>query len=261
MSNSISDFVVKEGFFGEAVLINEVTSNVAVRGGGRAVKYPLMTENVAMVDVFVSNPRKAGTANVLDKIELGRIMGVPRIQDVTENGRVTNSFIVNAFFADSAESMGQLDLHDFKKSEKQIPELRTGNGDVSDIMDFDKTFGELLFINSVPEYFRNPVTNQTTNEVTHYAVTVRSEKKNEVYSIKVLDLESKVKDLPPFAKLKFKDPEARLFRDNSQAENIRVSISLSAQDLLEVKEAAKPNTAAPAQPTSQNQESNKNKNK
>ncbi|WDA68480.1 DUF961 family protein [Lactococcus lactis] len=240
MSNSISDFVVKEGFFGEAVLINEATPNVPVRGGGRAVKYPLMTENVAMVDIFVSNPRKAGNANVLDKIELGRIMGVPRIQDTTENGRVTGSFVVSAFFADSADSKGQLDLSHFKKSDTQIPELRTGNGDVTNIMDFDKTFGELLFINSVPEYFRNPVTNQTTNEVTHYAVTVRSEKKNEIYSVKVLDLESKVKDLPPFTKLKLKDPEARLFRDNSQAENVRVSISMSAQDLIEIKETSKP---------------------
>ncbi|AYG01325.1 hypothetical protein [Lactococcus allomyrinae] len=259
MSNSISDFVVKEGFFGEAVLIAEATANTPVRGGGRAVKYPLMTENVALVDVFVSNPRKASDAKVMDKIILGRIMGVPRIQDVTENGRVTNSFVVTTFYADSADSAGLLDLKNFKKSENQIAKIGTGNGDVSDIMDFDKTFGELLLINSVPEYFRNPVTNQLTDEITNYAVTVRSTKNNEIYSIDVLNLDSKVKDLPPFTKLKFDTPEARLFRDNSQAENIRVSISMSAQDLLEVKEAVKPNTPQ-TPPASQGQEPNKSKN-
>lgn len=257
MSNSISDFVVKEGFFGEAVLINEATPNVPVRGGGRAVKYPLMTENVAMVDMFVSNARKASNADVLDKIELGRIMGVPRIQDTTENGRVTGSFVVTAFFADSADSKGQLDLAHFKKSEKQIPELRTGSGDVSELMDFEKTFGDLLFINSVPKYFRNPVTNQETDEVTEYVVTARSEKKNEIYSVKVLNLESKVKDLPPFTKLKFKDPEARLFRDNSQAENVRVSISMSAQDLIEVKDM--PKSEVPKVQTTENSDKSHNK--
>lgn len=240
MSNSITRIAVKNGFFGEAVLINEAVPNTRIRGGGTAVKYPLLTQITPQVDFYVSLPRKAGAVKVLDKIEYGDVTIVPRIQDITDNGgRVTNSFIVMAFFAEHVSSAGQVDMKNFKAFDEQIAKIGTGNGDITDFIDFEKTFGELSVLSVVPEYFRDPVTNQVTEEISNYVVTLRSDKQNEIYTVDVLDINSKVKDIPVFGNVKFVGGKARLFRDNSQVENIRVSISMTAQDLVDVKAGLK----------------------
>ncbi|UYT10237.1 hypothetical protein [Lactococcus garvieae] len=255
MSNSIANFVAKPTFFGKKILIGE-TSPATLRGGVKAKKYPVMTEKVAMLEVFVTNPRKAEEANIMDLINTGRITVVPRVEEVRENGRVSNTYIGLTYLADSASNGKEARMDDFKKADDQLAKLNTSNGDVTEFMDFEETFGDLVFLNATTDYFRDPLTNQATSDVTGYVVTARSEKTNEVYTIDVLNVNSEVSSFAPLTKIKFKTPTARLFRDTSQAENVRVSISLSAEDMEKVSVTAKPQETAPKP---QNQDSNKQK--
>ncbi|MDT2620714.1 hypothetical protein P7D33_07655 [Lactococcus petauri] len=255
MSNSIVNFVAKPSFFGQKVLIGD-TSRASIRGGVQAMKYPVMTEKVAMLDLYVANPRKAQEAKIMDVISTGRITVIPRIEEIRENGRVSNTFTALTFLADSVSNGGALNMDKFQKADDQLPKLNTSNGDVTELMDFEATFGDLVLLNVTTDYFRDPLTNQATSDVTGYVVTARSEKTNEVYSIEVLNVNSEVSTLAPFTKLKFKTPTARLFRDSSQSENVRVSVSLSAEDMEKVSVTSKLQETAPKP---QNQDSNKQK--
>lgn len=266
MSNAINTFVAKSDLFKNAVLVQEMARKVRLRGLGEATKYPVTTEKVAEASLYVQLQRKAEEAKVYDGLIVGEVTCAPSFRAVEQNGRQTGSFLQMTFFAESVKSKGRIDISKLETSEDTIDQLNTGNGEVTDILDFEKTFGDFTVINTAVRYFRDPVTNQKTDEIELYVVSLSSEKMNETYTVKVLDVNSDVRNLPRFSKVRLSDPTGRIYQDNSQAENVRASISITAQDIVLVSGKDKSVENPKTQPSlneankPQHNESNKSKN-
>lgn len=256
MSNQISTFAVKSNFFGTAISMgNNEKKNVRGLGNG-LTKYAAQTENVQNQEFYVGNPRKAANVANLDRLKLGKVRVAPTFYRIDGN---TNWIPNLIFMVDDIENGGKIKISDFKKSEKQIPKI-TMNGDVTSFIDFEETFGTFDFYGATPEYYRDNVSNQLTDEVDHYVATLYSSKLDEVYLVDILDVDSKVLSLDLGSKVNMSEATARVFRSAAEVDTGVTSISMKCKDLSAVKETSK--STAPSQPSSssQNQESNKPKN-
>ncbi|MFC6807670.1 hypothetical protein ACFQEP_02605 [Lactococcus lactis subsp. hordniae] len=129
-----------------------------------------------------------------------------------------------------------------------------------------KTFGDFVLISVEPKVFRD-AEGQPTGEIEKYVIQARSTMNNEMYSIDILNLDTSVRELPLFAHFQLTGTvSAMLYRDQSQVENIRVSLSLKADDVKAVtqsvtpkSETAKTDASKPAETGNNNQKGNQNK--
>lgn len=229
MSNSIKEIILEENFLGRIIALSEKTS-AKVQRLGDMLKYSAIAEKAPSVDLYVKQPRYAGDVKAMDELDVGRIRKHPMLQRMTDNnGNQTGSFIKYVYIAESVKSKGPFDMKDFKKSDVQYEKLSTGSGDVTEGFDFDKTFGELMFISAVP--VDDYLDGEKTGQLDHILVTVRSEQLNEIYTIKIKNEVSKVLKFPVFSKIKMMNPAARVFSDNSQVEVGNIQVSLTADDV------------------------------
>lgn len=249
MSNSITDIIMKPEFFGEVFAIAEKTTG-RVQRLGELPKYTVMTTTIPTLDLYGLRSRTSENVNFGEKLEVGIIRKRPMIQQVRDNnGNQTGSFVKFVYLADSVKSKGNVDLSKIVKAKEQYVKPNTGGGDITDGCDFDKTFGELLLLSATPvdEYLAGVKTGQ----VDHIKVITRSEQNNETYEIKVSNIDTAVLKMPMFSKLKLINPTGRVFTDVSQIETGAITVSLSADDLEEIKEvisAPKPEVKPQTQP-------------
>jgi hypothetical protein len=122
-------------------------------------------------------------------------------------------------------------------------------------LDFKETFGTLRFISAIPvyEYFDN----KQTDTLEGYRATITSERLNELYTISINDLDSKVLSIRPFSVVELLEPTAQLYVDNSQVERGSLTVSLKAQDLVVAQNAKI--EQKPTEPKPQPTKSNENK--
>lgn len=267
MSNSLQRFNLKENFFGKAVLVaNTSRAQVGARGSGTKVKYPVTTQNVGLAEIYVTEARRAEEVEIGEEVNFGQILIQPSIRSIDENNQST--FLTFTPLASSAKKGNTVDPVSFSKerSEDFTSSFRTGNGDISSMIDIEKTFGDFVLISVEPKVFRD-AEGQPTGEIEKYVIQARSTMNNEMYSIDILNLDTSVRELPLFAHFQLTGTvSAMLYRDQSQVENIRVSLSLKADDVKAVtqsvtpkSEPAKTDVSKAAETGNNNQKGNQNK--
>lgn len=256
MSNTITDLIMKPEFFGKFYALGKRTTG-RVQRVGDLPKYTVMTSKIPNLDLYGMRPRTSEDVDFGYELEVGKIRKRPMIQQIRDNnGNQTGSFVKFVYLADSVKSKGKADLTKIDRAEEQYVKPNTGNGDITDGCDFEQTFGELLLLSATPvdEY----VGGVKTGQIDHILVITRSEQNEETYEIKVSNINTAVLKMPMFTKLKLVNPSGRVFSDVSQVETGTITVSLSAEDMTEVKDTPKQeskpqNQSAPTQ----NKENNK----
>lgn len=255
MSNAITDIIMKPEFFGKIYAIANKTS-ARVQRLGEMPKYTVMTETIPTLDLYGLRPRTSEDVAFGDLLEVGTIRKRPMIQQIRDNsGNQTGSFVKFVYLADSVKTKEKADLSKMMKAEEQYVKPNTGNGDITDGCDFEKTLGELLLLSATPvdEY----VGGVKTGQIDHILVITRSEQNDETYDIKVSNVDTAVLKMPMFTKLKMVKPTGRVFADVSQVETGAITLALSAEDVEEVKAPQK--QEMPKQQPTQSSEKDNNK--
>ncbi|QDK70173.1 hypothetical protein [Lactococcus protaetiae] len=267
MSNSLPRFTLKENFFGKAVLVaNTSRAQVGGRNTGTKVKYPVTTQTVGLAEIYVTEARRAEEVEIGEEVTFGQIVIQPSIRSIDEDNQST--FLTFTPLASSAKKGDAVDPVAFVKgrSDDFTSSFRTGNGNISSMIDIEKTFGDFILISVEPKIFRD-AEGQPTGEIEKFVIQARSTLNNEMYSIDVLNLDSNVRELPLFTHFQLSGTvSATLYRDQSQVENIRVSLSLKADDVKAVTPSSSPKAEpvkaeAPKQPENGNNNQKGNQNK
>lgn len=267
MSNSLTRFVLKEDFFGKAMLVaNTSRAQIGGRNQKSKVKYPVATQKVGSADIYVTEARRAEEVEIGQEVIFGQILAQPQIRSIENDGGSTGgTFTVFTFLATGAKKGGVLDPATFKTSQSDdlIITSRTGGSDISSMIDIEKTFGAFSLIAVEAKTFRD-ADGESTGEIEKYVIQARSTVNNEVYQIDISDLDTKVKDLPLLAPFRLTgEIKASLFRDQSQVENIRTSISIKAEDVeeivVETTSKSEPPKAPENKPASTKDKGNQNK--
>ena len=259
MSNAITDIIMKPEFFGKFYAIAERTTG-RVQRLGELPKYTVMTSNIPNLDLYGLRSRTSEDANFGELLEVGTIRKRPMIQQIRDNnGNQTGSFVKFVYLADSVKSKGKVDLTKIERAEEQYVKPNTGGGDITDGCDFEQTFGDLLLLSATPvdEYLGGVKTGQ----IDHILVITRSEQNDETYDIKVSNIDTAVLKKPMFTKLKMVNPTGRVFTDVSQVETGTITVSLSADDLEEVKEVVTPKQESKPQAQAEQPQNKSNGNK
>ena len=119
-------------------------------------------------------------------------------------------------------------------AKEQLLNLKFRGGDVTEIMDFEKTFGKLFYLGHETAYYFDEEKQELTDEVTGYDMVVVSEKTKKPYKVK-LDVNVDLSSLNPRDEVTLVDYKVRFYQD-SGALTQGATVSISAMNVEKVKE-------------------------
>ncbi|SJZ77594.1 hypothetical protein SAMN02745116_01402 [Pilibacter termitis] len=235
------------------VMVIECHGRTRLKGFGdqEFTHYECVSEKTAIVDLYVPNAKKAVPTEFMDIIIAKGLRVVPFTYRIGQNGQVGTVLL-----ADSVE----IDKNAPKEFLESTPEVQKVVGATQEtlsylgkVADYEKTYGELLFMSAIPEYL--VVNNQRTNDISHYRVTVISSEQKTKLTVNCLDTEL---DYTQFSRLKSKvtfenmRPTA-IYDDNSSVERGGVEIAYTS-DSVKLATSFVSSTPTQLKASAQNQE-------
>jgi hypothetical protein len=115
---------------------------------------------------------------------------------------------------------------------KKLNELKFAKGDITDVFDFEKSLGDLMYVFHDAVYKFDEESEKMTDEIEGYEMTVMSEVTDKQYKIKFDDPMLDFSTLTKGEIVKLKNPVTKIYNDSTGSTQ-GTTISVSAKGLLD----------------------------
>jgi len=232
MKNEVRSLLIKKGALGKVTAIGtHEDRRLYIDNKQRSMRvYPMTSEGVITATVYT--PTTRGETNIKMGDEL--VLENPRMFSIISRiGR--NQFYDNVIIADSVKKgSGNSPLKGSTLKEKLV-ELKFHKGYVKDFIDFDQTFGDLIYMAHSPVYYYDEEERVFTDKVISHEMIVISDITGKTYGVEFedpnTDLSSLDKSIPMQEIIKLKSPELQLYIDSRQT-NQGTTIKIKATGII-----------------------------
>lgn len=185
MLNEINAIYVNEGFLGKVYSTGAVDQrNVFLNGKRKGVRaYTATSDNVASFTLYAPVGKSDATAEPFADMNLKNVQMMALSNSIGE-GRERNEFLEYVLYADAVRVGGVSEFNE--DIEPSLVALKFPGGNVTDVIDFEKTLGNLMYLSHTPVFVYEEGANgrnERTDEITGYEMIVVSTKTKKQYKI------------------------------------------------------------------------------